>query len=96
MCKSKFEFPSPLSENKSSIVEPEMKILIPLLDLHRDHKYYENPEKFDYGRFLGDQIRMNSEHFFPFGIGPMICITNIYSLLEMKITLFILLARCNL
>ena len=96
VCKKKFEFPPPFPGRNSVTVEPGMKIFIPVLALHRDPKYYKNSEKFDPGRFLGDRVKMNTETFLPFGIGPRTCIAYRFALLEMKITLFLLLSRCNL
>ena len=46
-----------------------MLVWIPVLAIHHDEKYYDNPEKFDPERFLNNKMR-NSSCYMPFGLGP--------------------------
>ncbi|KYM76793.1 Cytochrome P450 9e2 [Atta colombica] len=57
---------------------------IPVYGLHHDSKYFEEPEKFDPERFLGERKKdnLNCGAYLPFGLGPRL--------------LFQLLVRCDL
>jgi cytochrome P450 len=52
-----------------------MPTVIPVYALHRDPKYYPDPERFDPERFNEDE-KANRHHYvyLPFGEGPRICI----------------------
>lgn len=69
-CTKKYTIPD--SEIKFDIGE---KLLLPIYSLHRDPKYYPNPEIFDPERFT-DENQASRTHgtFLPFGDGPRICI----------------------
>lgn len=54
------------------IIEKGIKVLIPLYSLHRDDKFFENPESFIPERF--GTIKEDSTLFMPFGDGPRNCI----------------------
>ncbi|XP_028049478.1 cytochrome P450 9e2 isoform X2 [Monomorium pharaonis] len=58
----------------------------------------KDPEKFDPERFLGERRKdsLNCGAYIPFGLGPRMCIGNRFALLETKVLLFHLLARCDL
>lgn len=45
------------------------QVLIPVEALHKDPKYYHDPEKFDPGR--SEQLNFT---YLPFGAGPRLCI----------------------
>jgi len=51
------------------------KLIIPIYSLHRDPKYYSDPEIFDPERFTEENVssRLHGT-FLPFGDGPRICI----------------------
>lgn len=52
--------------------------MIPIYSLHRDPKYYPNPEVFDPERFIeGNKSSRPHGTFLPFGDGPRICIGRI-------------------
>lgn len=56
--------------------------------LHRNPKFWENPESFDPGRFLGeDQPEVNHFHYIPFGQGPHICTGRRLAMFEMELIL---------
>jgi len=54
---------------------PGTSILINVFALHRNSKYFENPEKFDPDRFLKDNKHDRHTYaFVPFSAGPRNCI----------------------
>jgi cytochrome P450 len=55
--------------------------------LHRNPKYWENPEEFNPERFLGDQKKKSYQYFYPFGAGPRMCIGLGFAMYEMCLTL---------
>ncbi|HEX8039725.1 MAG TPA: cytochrome P450, partial [Chryseosolibacter sp.] len=56
--------------------------------LHRDPKYWDNPEAFEPDRFLKLAARREKpKAFYPFGAGPRLCIGNNFALAEMTVFL---------
>lgn len=54
--------------------------------LHRDGRYWENPEAFMPERFLQKQAAKEKvKAFYPFGAGPRLCIGNNFAMAEMAI-----------
>lgn len=56
-------------------------------ELHRNPKYWKNPDEFDPGRFLGDQKKISMQYFYPFGAGPRMCIGSGFAIYEMCLTI---------
>lgn len=97
MCTERFELPPAVPGAKPFTVEKDMNVWIPVYGLQHDPKYFENPEKFDPERFLENSKAIaNSGAFIPFGLGPRMCIGNRFALMEMKVLLCHILARCDL
>lgn len=73
------------------------KIWIPYIGLHRDEKYFPDPERFDPERF-NDENKANIKPYtyFPFGSGPRNCIASRFALLETKTAMFYLLNKYEL
>jgi cytochrome P450 family 6 len=60
-------------------VEKGTKVLIPVMGLHHDPKYYPDPERFDPERFSEEEKRRRPKFtYLPFGEGPRICIGELY------------------
>ncbi|XP_011699842.1 PREDICTED: cytochrome P450 9e2-like [Wasmannia auropunctata] len=95
ICKETYELPPALPDEKPFIMKKDMRFWIPVFAIHRDEKYYDNPEKFYPERFLDNKMH-NSLYYIPFGLGPRMCIANRFAMLEVKVLLFHLLARCEL
>ncbi|XP_043669015.1 cytochrome P450 9e2-like [Vespula pensylvanica] len=97
LCAESYELPPSLPGGKPFLLKKDMNIWFPIYGLHHDPKYFEDPYKFDPERFIknGKEIN-NSGVYLPFGLGPRMCIGNRFALLEMKVLIFHLLARCNL
>lgn len=56
-------------------------------ELHRNPKYWENPNEFLPERFLGEQKKRSMEYFYPFGAGPRMCIGAGFAIYEMCLTI---------
>ncbi|XP_023288981.1 cytochrome P450 9e2 [Orussus abietinus] len=98
VCVKEFELPPASPGMKPVTLYPGSRVGFPIFGLQRDPKFFPDPDKFDPERFLGeDRINTaNSNVYLPFGLGPRMCIGNRFALLESKVVLFHLLARCNL
>lgn len=70
--KNSHDFPIP---NSNLIIPAETFIIIPTLSIHRDERFYENPEKFDPERFNEENsTKRQSMTFIPFSEGPRKCL----------------------
>jgi len=96
LCVKDFELPPALPDAKPYLVKEGTLLWIPFYGLQHDPKYFPEPDKFKPERFLdkGDQCNFNA--YYPFGLGPRMCIGNRFALLETRTLLFHLLARCEL
>ncbi|KAG5880072.1 hypothetical protein JTB14_034703 [Gonioctena quinquepunctata] len=57
------------------VIEKGKCVTIPIIGIHRDPEYYPDPDKFDPERFNEKNKNIvNTELYFPFGIGPRMCI----------------------
>jgi cytochrome P450 family 3 subfamily A len=54
--------------------------------LHRDHRFFEDPDQFRPERFIGEQ-KHNSHAFIPFGGGPRNCLGMRFAMIQMRICL---------
>ncbi|XP_058837428.1 probable cytochrome P450 9f2 [Topomyia yanbarensis] len=79
------------------VIEKERTIWIPTIAIHRDPKYYPNPEKFDPERFSEEnRSKINAEAYLPFGVGPRNCIGSRLALMEVKLIIYYLLKDFSL
>lgn len=63
-------------------------ILMPQAVVHRDPRYFTNPDNFDPTRWRGDfEKRLPRGAYFPFGGGPRVCIGNTFAMVEMTMVL---------
>jgi len=68
-------------------IKKETLIGVSFYALHRNPKYWENPDKFDPERFLGEQKKVSMQYFYPFGAGPRMCIGAGFAIYEMCLTI---------
>ena len=97
MCVKDFELPPARPGDKPFTVKPGMNVWIPVIGIHRDPNYYENPLKFDPDRFYENHktSSSNTGAYIPFGLGPRMCIGNRFALTKMKVLLCYILAKCS-
>nr|AGF69216.1 cytochrome P450 CYP9Z18 [Dendroctonus valens] len=79
-------------DEKPVHLKPGDVLMLPMMGLHRDPRYYANPEKFDPERF-SDENKDNiiPYTYIPFGSGPRNCIGSRFAILEAKAVLYHLL-----
>ena len=62
--------------------------------MHRNPKYWEQPEKFDPERFSDEHKKKHVPHaYMPFGAGPRLCIGNNFAMMEMQLILSMFVKR---
>ncbi|KXJ73273.1 hypothetical protein RP20_CCG016136 [Aedes albopictus] len=67
-------------------------VWIPVHGIHRDPKYYPNPDKFDPERFSeSNRSNLDMTMYMPFGAGPRNCIGSRFALMEIKAIMYALL-----
>ncbi|XP_017887153.1 cytochrome P450 9e2-like [Ceratina calcarata] len=97
VCMKKFELPPALPGGKPFTVEPGMDVWIPVMPIHMNPDYYENPENFEPERFMDDGKKLvNSCMFLSFGAGPRMCIGSRFAMIKMKVLLCYLLAKFDI
>jgi cytochrome P450 len=62
--------------------------------VHRDPRFFAEPERFDPDRWCGDFARQLPRHaYFPFGGGPRVCVGNTFAMVEAVLLLATLIQR---
>lgn len=64
-------------------IKKDTLIGVSFYELHRNPKYWKNPDEFDPNRFLGEQKKYSMQYFYPFGAGPRMCIGAGFAIYEM-------------
>ncbi|XP_053974628.1 cytochrome P450 9e2-like [Hylaeus volcanicus] len=96
-CVKEIELPPATPGTKPFLMKEGSYLWLPIYAIQRDPKYFDQPEKFDPSRFLDRQGNiLHSGAYLPFGMGPRICIGYRFALVEAKVGLFHILARCKL
>ena len=97
VCAKPFELPPRVPGAKPHVVQRDDSVWIPIYGIQHDPQYYPEPKKFNPDRFYDDPKQMsNSPSFLTFGVGPRMCIGNRFALLEAKVLLFYVFAKCDL
>ncbi|KAL3273297.1 hypothetical protein HHI36_014750 [Cryptolaemus montrouzieri] len=69
-------------------------VMIPIIGIHHDPKYFKNPDIFDPERFSDEnKKKIVPGSFMPFGSGPRNCIGSRFALLEIKALLVSMLTK---
>ncbi|MEN2489097.1 cytochrome P450 [Flavobacterium sp. B11] len=64
-------------------IKKDTLIGVSFYELHRNPKYWEEPDQFNPDRFLGEQKKHSMQYFYPFGAGPRMCIGAGFAIYEM-------------
>ncbi|KAJ8686640.1 hypothetical protein QAD02_022434 [Eretmocerus hayati] len=96
ICIKSYELPPALPECKPLTIKPGNSIWIPAAGIHKDPRYYDNPDTFNPDRYYEKKVSINDVENLGFGIGPRGCIGNRFAILETKILLFTILSKFNL
>ncbi|XP_058984760.1 probable cytochrome P450 6t3 [Musca domestica] len=73
--------------NSDLFIPHGMPVYVSILGLHRDPKYWPEPEIFKPERFLFKSHKFDSTIYQPFGVGPHACIGSRLGLLQVKLAL---------
>jgi cytochrome P450 len=69
-------------------IPPGTIVLVCQWAMHRDPRYYDEPDSFNPDRWANDFARRLPKYaYFPFGGGPRVCIGNTFAMMEMTLLL---------
>lgn len=73
---------------EGKLLRKDSEIQTCIMELHRNAKYWSDPDAFKPERFLGESPEPQvKQAYMPFGAGPRKCIGNIFALLEMQVAI---------
>lgn len=79
------------------LIQKDSELQTCILALHRNAKYWSDPDTFKPERFLGENPEPSAKQaYMPFGAGPRRCIGNIFALMEMQIAIAKILMKYRL
>lgn len=90
-CTKEYQIPG-----TNTIIEKGTDIIISVLGLHRDQKFYPNPNNFEPERFLKENVSDKSFSempYLPFGDGPRVCIGMRMGKIQTKVGLTLMLQK---
>lgn len=88
VCVKDFTLPSPMNGYPEYTMKKGTIIMLPVIGLHHDPKYFPEPDKFLPERFSDEnKAEIDPNTYLPFGIGPRQCIGNRLALMQTKIVI---------
>ncbi|XP_017108337.2 cytochrome P450 6a9-like [Drosophila bipectinata] len=79
-------------DNPKYVIKKGMPVLIPCSAIHRDERFYPNPEVFNPDNFSADRVKeRDSVEWLPFGDGPRNCIGMRFGQMQTRIGLALLI-----
>ncbi|XP_014468509.1 PREDICTED: cytochrome P450 6j1-like [Dinoponera quadriceps] len=95
ICTEEFELKS--SDGLSCRIHPGTEIFVNVYEIHRNPKYWPNPEVFDPDRFSSDRkTEIKKYTYLPFGEGPRICVAMRIAMLQTKAYLAMIIKNYTL
>jgi len=83
-------------EIEGHVIPAGTEISLNMMVLHRDEKYFPNPERFDPDRFFSDSVPEKHPYAFtPFSARPRNCIGQKFAMMEVKVILSSILRKFN-
>lgn len=74
------------------LLQPNDIVAVSPFGIHRDEKYWPNPNEFIPERFLDEKkANIRPGTYIPFGSGPRACTASRYALLQLKVFLYYIL-----
>jgi cytochrome P450 len=77
-------------------IRKDTLIGVSFYELHRNPLYWDQPEKFDPERFLGENKKKTAGIYYPFGAGPRMCIGMGFAMYEMVLAISYLVKNYSL
>jgi len=78
-------------------IPPKSNCMIPVYHIHRDQRFWDDPEQFRPERFSPENAEKRHKFvYFPFGGGPRLCIGNSFALMEMQLSVAMMLQEFKL
>lgn len=75
-------------------VQPNDIVFLPIWALHRHEMWWEQPARFDPGRFAAENRgKLNKYQYLPFGAGPRVCVGADFAMMQARIILATLIQR---
>lgn len=97
MCNKPYVIEPVTPEEQPVRLEVGHMIWLPMFAMHRDPKFYPNPDQFDPERFNEEnRARIQPYSYLPFGSGPRACLGSRFALLGVKTLFFHLLSEFNI
>ncbi|XP_031635618.1 cytochrome P450 6B1-like [Contarinia nasturtii] len=88
VCTEKYTLPKTSEQSEPTTIYPGTVVNIPLLGIHRDSKYYPDPDKFEPERFNEEEQRNRHKGtYLGFGEGPRICLGQRFGITQAKVAL---------
>ncbi|CAH0564732.1 unnamed protein product [Brassicogethes aeneus] len=94
ICTKPYTIEPKTPEEKPVLLEKNTVISLPIFAIHRDPKFYPEPEKFDPERFSDkNKDKIVPYTYLPFGAGPRNCIGSRFAILEIKVLFYHILSN---
>ncbi|GHC42209.1 Cytochrome P450 [Ulvibacter litoralis] len=77
-------------------IKKDTLVGVSFYEIHRNPKYWDQPDVFDPTRFLGDNKKKTAGCYFPFGAGPRMCIGMGFAIYEMLLATSYLVKKYTL
>ncbi|XP_017786537.1 PREDICTED: cytochrome P450 6j1-like [Nicrophorus vespilloides] len=93
-CTEDYRLPPTKDGAPSIMIQKDTSIILPMDALHKDAKYFPNPEIFDPERFTNEnKANITKCSFMPFGEGPRICLGMKFGLMQIKVGIAAILSK---